>query len=167
MVATWERSGVGFADMRAFIEACQSVDAWRAVDGIDWNLELSALTEATAELIPEPPLLLFELRSLRVDVFLPRPQLQKTQVVVGEPLGELGHRLDVALLLAEQIELDQRIGGRLRAERGDLRIVRLAVLAVAGETRRHALLKRFRARRNERDAEQRQGDQQRAHACLY
>jgi 4-hydroxy-3-polyprenylbenzoate decarboxylase len=60
MVATWEQSEVGFADMRAFIEACQSVDAWRVVEGIDWNLELAALTEATAELIPEPPLLLFD-----------------------------------------------------------------------------------------------------------
>src|SRR5262249_60831606 len=60
MVATGEKSEVGLADRRAFIEACQSVDAWRVVEGIDWNLELAALTEATAELIPEPPLLLFD-----------------------------------------------------------------------------------------------------------
>ena len=54
------------------------------------------------------------------------------QVVVGEGLGHLVHDLDVALLFAEQIKLDQRVGRGLSAERGNFRIFRLAVAAVAG-----------------------------------
>ena len=54
------RSGLAFDDLRTFIAACQEVDHWRRIEGADWNREIGALVEATAELIPEPPLLLFE-----------------------------------------------------------------------------------------------------------
>jgi UbiD family decarboxylase len=49
-----------FDDLRSFIAACQEVDRWHQIDGADWDLEIGALTEATAELIPEPPMLLFD-----------------------------------------------------------------------------------------------------------
>jgi hypothetical protein len=61
------------------------------------------------------------------------------QVVVGKVLGQLVHRLGEALLLAELVELDQREGGRLRAERGHLGGRRGAFLAVAGKAGREAL----------------------------
>ncbi len=47
-------------DLRSFIAACQAVDEWRQVDGAERDLEIAALTEATSELIPEPPMLLFD-----------------------------------------------------------------------------------------------------------
>src|SRR5262245_2110415 len=49
-----------YDDLRTFIDACQAADEWRAIDGIDWRYEMGALIESTAELIPEPPLLLFD-----------------------------------------------------------------------------------------------------------
>src|SRR5579884_3165164 len=47
-------------DLRAFIAAAQEVDECRTIEGADWDLELSALTETTAELIPDPPALIFD-----------------------------------------------------------------------------------------------------------
>ncbi|HVA24342.1 MAG TPA: UbiD family decarboxylase [Chloroflexota bacterium] len=60
MLATAPVSGAVFDDLQSFVAACQEVDDWRQIDGADWDLEIGALTEATAELIPEPPLLLFD-----------------------------------------------------------------------------------------------------------
>jgi UbiD family decarboxylase len=49
-----------FDDLQSFIAASQELDDWRQIDGANWDLEIGALTEATAELIPEAPLLLFD-----------------------------------------------------------------------------------------------------------
>ena len=59
-VADALRAGAAFDDLRTFIAACQEADHWRVIEGADWDREIGALVEATAELIPEPPLLLFE-----------------------------------------------------------------------------------------------------------
>lgn len=47
-------------DLRQFIEASKRVGEWREIKGADWNIEIGALIEATAELIPQPPLLIFD-----------------------------------------------------------------------------------------------------------
>ncbi|MBI4522987.1 MAG: UbiD family decarboxylase [Deltaproteobacteria bacterium] len=47
-------------DLREFIEAAKNVGQWREIKKADWNLEIGALIEATAELVPQPPLLLFD-----------------------------------------------------------------------------------------------------------
>src|SRR5262245_11495437 len=60
MVETVARPTSVFDDLASFIAACQEADRWQQIDGADWDLEIGALTEATAELIPEPPLLLFD-----------------------------------------------------------------------------------------------------------
>lgn len=49
-----------FDDLREFIESAKKVSDWREIKGADWNLEIGALIEATAELIPQPPMLLFD-----------------------------------------------------------------------------------------------------------
>ncbi len=46
--------------LRDFIDASKRVSEWREIKGADWNLEIGALIEATAELIPQPPLLIFD-----------------------------------------------------------------------------------------------------------
>jgi 4-hydroxy-3-polyprenylbenzoate decarboxylase len=53
-------SGQVFDDLASFISACVEIGEGREISEVDWHLELGALVEATAELIPEPPLLLFD-----------------------------------------------------------------------------------------------------------
>jgi len=59
-VAEALRTGSAFDDLRTFIAACKEADRWQLIEGADWNVEIGAIVEATAELIPEPPLLLFD-----------------------------------------------------------------------------------------------------------
>lgn len=49
-----------FDDLGTFIDAALAAEEGYIIEGIDWNEELGALVEATAELIPEPPMLLFD-----------------------------------------------------------------------------------------------------------
>lgn len=53
-------TGLVFDDLRTFIAACKEIDDWRLIEGADWDREIGALVETTAELIPDPPLLIFE-----------------------------------------------------------------------------------------------------------
>jgi 4-hydroxy-3-polyprenylbenzoate decarboxylase len=47
-------------DLRDFIAAVDSIGELKAIDGADWHLEIGGLTEVAAELIPNPPMLLFD-----------------------------------------------------------------------------------------------------------
>ena len=47
-------------DLREFIDGSKKVGEWRDIKGADWNLEIGALIETAAELIPQPPLLIFD-----------------------------------------------------------------------------------------------------------
>ena len=49
-----------FDDLRSFIEAAKEIDEYREINGADWNREIGALTEAAAELITDPPMLIFD-----------------------------------------------------------------------------------------------------------
>ncbi len=49
-----------FDSLQEFVEACKQIDEWRAIDGADWNEKIGALREVTAELIQDPPMLLFD-----------------------------------------------------------------------------------------------------------
>jgi len=46
--------------LRSFLAECERLGELRTITGADWNLEIGALTESTAELISEPPALLFD-----------------------------------------------------------------------------------------------------------
>ena len=48
--------GIGYNDFRGFVEAAKKVSEWRAIDGADWDGEIGALIEATAELDSRPML---------------------------------------------------------------------------------------------------------------
>ena len=52
--------GEVFDDLRQFIEGAKKITEWREIKGASWDLEISTLIEATAELIPQPPMLLFD-----------------------------------------------------------------------------------------------------------
>lgn len=47
-------------DLRTFIERCRELGEVQDIRGADWNQEIGALTEAAAELLPNPPLMLFD-----------------------------------------------------------------------------------------------------------
>ncbi len=49
-----------FDSLQEFVEACKQIDEWRAIEGADWNEEIDALREVSAELIQDPPMLLFD-----------------------------------------------------------------------------------------------------------
>lgn len=49
-----------FDDLQSFVVACQEIDEWRRIEAADWDSEIGALVEATAELIPDPPLLIHD-----------------------------------------------------------------------------------------------------------
>jgi UbiD family decarboxylase len=49
-----------FDDLRQYITAAKQMSPWKEIKGADWNLEIGALVEATAELIPQPPMLIFD-----------------------------------------------------------------------------------------------------------
>ena len=53
-------SGEIFDGLQEYVEACKAVDDWKLIEGADWNEEIGALVEATAELFPEPPMLVFD-----------------------------------------------------------------------------------------------------------
>ncbi|MFQ5850309.1 MAG: UbiD family decarboxylase [Candidatus Binatia bacterium] len=52
--------GQVFDDLRQFIEASKKLTEWREIKGADWDVEIGALIEAAAELIPQPPMLVFD-----------------------------------------------------------------------------------------------------------
>jgi UbiD family decarboxylase len=49
-----------YNDLRDFLELCKKHGEVQEIRAADWNLEIGAVTEAAAELLPEPPLLLFD-----------------------------------------------------------------------------------------------------------
>jgi 4-hydroxy-3-polyprenylbenzoate decarboxylase len=46
--------------LRSFLQLCEQHGEVKTITGADWNLEIGAITEATSELIKEPPALLFD-----------------------------------------------------------------------------------------------------------
>jgi len=48
-----------FDDLRQFIEAAKKMSDWKEIKGA-WDLQIGTLIEAAAELIPQPPMLIFD-----------------------------------------------------------------------------------------------------------
>lgn len=49
-----------FDGLQEFVDACMEVDEYRIIEGADWDEEIGALYEAAAELIDNPPMLVFD-----------------------------------------------------------------------------------------------------------
>ena len=47
-------------DFRSFIEEAKKISDFRIIEGADWDAEIGALVESTAELVPQPPMLIFD-----------------------------------------------------------------------------------------------------------
>ena len=53
-------SELAYQDFRSFVEEAKRISDHRLIEGADWDAEIGALVESTAELVPQPPLLLFD-----------------------------------------------------------------------------------------------------------
>jgi UbiD family decarboxylase len=49
-----------YHDLRTFVDGVKALGEYREIEGADWDLEIGALTEATSELIEDPPMLMFD-----------------------------------------------------------------------------------------------------------
>ncbi|MCH8266633.1 MAG: UbiD family decarboxylase, partial [Acidobacteria bacterium] len=103
--------GVTFDDLRTFISRCQEIDNWRLIEGADWDCEIGALVEATAELIPDPPLLLFDNikgypPGYRV-VSLTTASLKRAALALGLPTDK--SKLELVRLAARKVMAAQPI----------------------------------------------------------
>jgi UbiD family decarboxylase len=94
-----------FDDLQSFAEAAKEIDRWKLLEGVHWNRELSALTEAAAELIPEPPMLIFDRipdypPGYRV-VSLPLASYKRAALALGLPVDR--PRLELVRLASERL----------------------------------------------------------------
>ena len=51
---------LAYTDFRSFIEEAKKISDYRIIEGADWDAEIGALVESTAELVPQPPMLIFD-----------------------------------------------------------------------------------------------------------
>ena len=55
-----DMSELAYHDFRSFIEEAKKISDYRIIEGADWDAEIGALVESTAELVPQPPMLIFD-----------------------------------------------------------------------------------------------------------
>jgi len=51
---------LAYTDFRSFIEEAKKISDYRIIESADWDAEIGALVESTAELVPQPPMLIFD-----------------------------------------------------------------------------------------------------------
>jgi hypothetical protein len=61
---------IPYHDFRGFFEAAKKVSEWRAIEGADWDSEIGALIEATAELDSRPMLVFDKIRDCGIRLSL-------------------------------------------------------------------------------------------------
>ena len=97
--------GIGYRDFRGFIEAAKKVSEWRAIDGADWDGEIGALIEATAELDNRPMLVFDKIKGYPAGfrlVSLAFANYKRTALAFGISPGK--SKLEVVRLLARKMK---------------------------------------------------------------
>ena len=97
--------GIGYSDFRGFIEAAKKVSEWRAIDGADWDGEIGALIEATAELDSRPMLMFDKIKGYPTGfrlVSLAFANYKRTALAFGISPGK--SKLEVVRLLARKMK---------------------------------------------------------------
>ena len=94
-----------YRDFRGFIEVAKKVSEWRAIDGADWDGEIGALIEATAELDSRPMLVFDKIKGypagFRV-VSLAFANYKRTALAFG--ISPEKSKLEVVRLLARKMK---------------------------------------------------------------
>jgi 4-hydroxy-3-polyprenylbenzoate decarboxylase len=97
--------GIGYGDFRGFIEAAKKVSEWRAIDGADWDGEIGALIEATAELDSRPMLMFDKIKGYPAGfrlVSLAFANYKRTALAFG--ISPEKSKLEVVRLLARKMK---------------------------------------------------------------
>src|SRR4029453_13982248 len=53
-------SELAYTDFRSFVEEAKKISDFRVIENADWDGEIGALVESTAELVSQPPMLIFD-----------------------------------------------------------------------------------------------------------
>jgi 3-octaprenyl-4-hydroxybenzoate carboxy-lyase len=111
---------LAYTDFRSFIEEAKKISDYRLIEGADWDGEIGALVESTAELVPQPPLLLFDKvkgypAGFRV-CSLPYAAYKRVALALGLPTDK--HKLEVLRLAARKMKSVQPVPPKRRAASG-------------------------------------------------
>ncbi|MGH7855388.1 MAG: UbiD family decarboxylase [Candidatus Binatia bacterium] len=97
--------GIGYSDFRGFVEAAKKVSEWRAIEGADWDGEIGALIEATAELESRPMLVFDKIKGYPAGfrlVSLAFANYKRTALAFG--ISPEKSKLEVVRLLARKMK---------------------------------------------------------------
>lgn len=96
---------LSYHDFRGFVEAAKKISDWRLIEGADWENEIGALIESTAEL-PQPPMLVFDRIKGYPPGFrllsLPYASYKRVALAFGLPTDK--SKLEIVRLLAQKIK---------------------------------------------------------------
>jgi 4-hydroxy-3-polyprenylbenzoate decarboxylase len=102
---------LAYRDFRSFIEEAKKLSDYRLIEGADWDGEIGALVESTAELVPQPPMLIFD----RVKGYpagfrvcsLPYAAYKRVALALGLPIDK--PKLEILRLAARKIQSSKPI----------------------------------------------------------
>ena len=102
-------SELAYHDFRSFIDEAKRISNYRLIEGADWDGEIGALVESTAELVPQPPMLLFDKvkgypAGFRVCA-LPYASYKRVALALGLPTDK--SKLEVLRLAARKVRSAQ------------------------------------------------------------
>ena len=99
-----------YQDFRGFVEAAKKISDWRLIEGADWENEIGALIESTAEL-SQPPMLVFDKIKDYPPGFrllsLPYASYKRVALAFGLPTDK--SKLEIVRLLARKIKSAEAI----------------------------------------------------------
>jgi UbiD family decarboxylase len=101
---------IPYHDFRGFIEAAKKVSEWRAIEGADWDGEIGALIEATAELDARPMLLFDKIKGYPAGfrlVSLTFANYKRTALAFG--ISPEKSKLELVRLLARKMKSGKTI----------------------------------------------------------
>src|SRR2546430_14571276 len=102
---------LAYHDFRSFIEEAKKISDYRIIEGADWDAEIGALVESTAELVPQPPMLIFDKvkgypAGYRV-CSLPYAAYRRVALALGLPTDK--PKLEILRLAAHKVKSAQPI----------------------------------------------------------
>src|SRR5918995_5766122 len=104
-------SELAYHDFRSFIDEAKRISNYRVIEAADWDGEIGALVESTAELVPQPPMLLFDNvkgypAGFRVCA-LPYASYKRVALALGLPTDK--SKLEILRLAARKVRSAQPI----------------------------------------------------------
>src|ERR671930_74076 len=102
---------LAYHDFRSFVEEAKKINNYRVIEGADWDAEIGALVESAAELVPQPPMLIFDKvkgypAGFRV-CSLPYAAYKRAALALGLPTDK--SKLELVRLAARKIASTQPV----------------------------------------------------------